>query len=392
MKNNIMKNLLMALGTLFLLGATAPAQEPPKRALVGTVLGIDATGEIRIKPDGADPVAVKLAPATVLVRIAPGEKDLKKAAPITAGDISAEDRVLVTLDVASGTARRIVLMSSEEISRKDEADSLDWMRRGVSGVVTGKHADEIAIRLPSLQGEIQKVVVVTESTTFRRYVPDSIRFADARPSSAAEISAGDQLRTRGKQSEDGAKIWAENIVFGTFLTKAGTVLSVNLETKEVAVRDFETGKPLTIRIAAESTIKRLPDLSTLLGSGQRSAAAADLDDDGAASPRDPKKPKDKEKSQPSLLSRFKGMSLAQLLEMLPASKPKDIKPGESVVVSSTRGSSGGRVTAIMVIANADMLLEFASLGNNFSPLITSTLSSAAASGMLNQLGLSGIMP
>ena len=70
-------------------------------------------------------------------------------------------------------------------------------------------------------------VVITDQTKYRRYAPDSVRFADATPSKAEEIQIGDQLRARGQKSAAGLRITAEDVVFGTFLTKAGSVVSMD---------------------------------------------------------------------------------------------------------------------------------------------------------------------
>ena len=51
--------------------------------------------------------------------------------------------------------------------------------------------------------------------------------------------------------------------------------------------------------------------------------------------------------------------MAQIMDRLPAAKLEDIQIGGAVIVSSTRGASPSRVTAIMVLANADSLLEMA---------------------------------
>ena len=49
-----------------------------------------------------------------------------------------------------------------------------------------------------------------------------------------------------------------------------------------------------------------------------------------------------------------------MLERMPLSKVSDLKVGETVVVSSTRGASNRQVTAIMLLGNADMLIQMAS--------------------------------
>ena len=61
---------------------------------IGAVKTID--GEtITLAPDSGPDVTVTVLPATRIVRIAPGEKDLKSAAPIQLQDIQIGDRILV---------------------------------------------------------------------------------------------------------------------------------------------------------------------------------------------------------------------------------------------------------------------------------------------------------
>ena len=127
-------------------------------------------------------------------------------------------------------ALRIVVMPAAAIAKRNEADRQDWAQRGVSGIVSRADAGRIQLRMRSFQGEAQATVIVDEKTAFRRYVPDSVKFSDARPSKLEEVAAGDQLRARGPKSEDGNSVHAEEVVFGTFLTKAGLVQSVTPRT------------------------------------------------------------------------------------------------------------------------------------------------------------------
>jgi hypothetical protein len=48
-----------------------------------------------------------------------------------------------------------------------------------------------------------------------------------------------------------------------------------------------------------------------------------------------------------------------MVEALPAGKLDDVKPGSSVVVSSTQGSQSDQVTAILLVTNADLLIRMA---------------------------------
>ena len=142
---------------------------------------------------------------------------------------------------------------------------MDWTRRGVTGVVAAKSGNDVTLKIRTLGGESQAVVTVTEKTSFKRYAPDSVKFAEAKNSKLAEISVGDQVRARGVKSEDGLKVTAEDVVFGTFVTKAGTITLVNPETREITVKDLANNKPLVIRITADSQIKKMPDMAAMMG-------------------------------------------------------------------------------------------------------------------------------
>jgi hypothetical protein len=49
-----------------------------------------------------------------------------------------------------------------------------------------------------------------------------------------------------------------------------------------------------------------------------------------------------------------------MLERMPPARLEDLKTGESIVVSSTKGNQKSYLTAIMLLANADMLIQLAS--------------------------------
>jgi len=246
------QNGLAACAAVVLWSSLAAAQTPPGKSVVGTVSVFKAdTAEIEIKPDNGDPVAMKVTADTVAQKVAPGVTDLKKAEAIKVTDVLLGDRVLATPEPGTGNLRRIVVMSISEIAKKNEADKADWAKRGVSGMVASKSGNEVTLKIRSLAGESQAVVTVTGGTTFKRYAPDSVKFAEAKASKLGEISVGDQVRARGVKSEDGLKVTAEDVVFGTFITKAGTITAVNAETKEITVKDLSINKSLVIRIAAD---------------------------------------------------------------------------------------------------------------------------------------------
>jgi hypothetical protein len=368
---------LTTLGVLLLAQAVAP------KAIVGTVDGFKPESlEIRVKPDSGDAVSLKLTPSTQVLRVAPGEKDLKKAEPIKITDVASGDHVLVNLMPGVFEARRIVVMSSTDIAKKNEADSLDWNKRGIAGIVAAKNGNEITLRKRSLQGETKLTVSVSDATQYRRYAPDSVKFADAKKSNVSEIAVGDQLRARGQKSEDGVKVTAEEVVFGTFVTKAGPITAVNVEAKEISVKDLTSGKPLVVKLTGDSQIKKMPDMAGMRPPGMMppGTAPGNVATAGATRPASP--------------------DLTQMLERIPPSKIEDLKPGEMIVVSSTKGASSDQVTAIMLVGNAGMLIQMASRqsGGDGRPAgapgmgAGPSMSAPGMGGGLGGLNIPGMMP
>jgi len=366
------------------------AQPAGNQSLVGTLAGVRAgAGGIEVRGDNGETVLVKLGPDTLVHRVAPGEKDLKKAQSIQVTDLALGDRLLVSFVPGLAEARRIVVMSASDLEKRREAERQDWIQRGVFGVVASVKGNEITLKTRSWRGEVTSTVTVADKTVFRRYAPDSVRFADAIVSSLAEVRAGDQLRARGHKRPDGLKVAAEEVVFGTFLTRAGSVTAVNLDAREVTVKDLETNKPLIIKLTADSQVKRMTQFPALMGSqgsGRPSAGSAGFGpmgqggmEPGGAATR-PGGPAD----------------LSQMLERMPAATLAELKVGEAVVVSSTRGASRQQVTAITLLANAEMLIRMATAesrgarAQGFSPSEGTGLGGILRS--LSGLELSGMVP
>ena len=68
--------------------------------------------------------------------------------------------------------------------KKQEAEKLEWQRRGVSGTITAVNPDTKEVTVSArVRGESKPVVIeASDKAQFRRYSPDSIRFSDAKPS------------------------------------------------------------------------------------------------------------------------------------------------------------------------------------------------------------------
>jgi len=294
--------------------------------------------------------------------------------------------VLATAEPGTSNLRRIVVMSATDIVKKNEADRMDWTRRGVTGMVSAKSGNDVTLKIRTLAGESQAVVTVTETTTFKRYAPDSVKFAEARNSKLSEIGVGDQVRARGVKSEDGLKVTAEDVVFGTFVTKAGTITAVNAETREITVKDLANNKPLVIRVTADSQIKKMPDMGAMMGGMM---GRGGMPPGGAPTAR---------AARGGVPGGGRGMDINAMLERMPLSKLEDLKAGETIVVSSTKGAKSNEVTAIMMLANADNILRMiaAQSGGGRGPGMPGAggMGMMGGGGMdaLGGMGLGGIMP
>ena len=150
-------------------------------------------------------------------------------------------------------ARRVVLITGRDIAKRNEAERQDWKARGISGIVSAVDGDQILLELRTpgrrAHGDRDGGRRRPRSAAMRR-IPcaSSTRYRAA----TAEISKGDQLQARGPKSEGDTKMTAEDIVFGTFLTKLGTITAMNRETGEIRIQEVTTKQPLTIHFTAAS--------------------------------------------------------------------------------------------------------------------------------------------
>ncbi|MFN7992622.1 MAG: hypothetical protein U0Q18_03430 [Bryobacteraceae bacterium] len=256
---------LLSVTVVLLAGSTSFAQQA-SRAL-GAVESIDpANGQIALKTDQGLVVRVTPAPGARFVRVPPGETSLSKAIPIQAVDISIGDRLLargeISEDKTSLSANLLVVMTKADLAKKHEADRAEWQKRGVGGLVSEVNpaTGEITITTRTFEGPKPLVVVVGPRTAVRRYAPDSVKFAEAKPSTVAEIEKGDQVRALGDKSADGTRFTAEEVVSGSFRNVAATVSAVDLAAGTLKVTDLATKKPLTVHVNADSTMRKLPDM------------------------------------------------------------------------------------------------------------------------------------
>ena len=106
--------------------------------VVGTIKNAQSDS-IAVVPDLGAELTATLTPTTKILRVPPGEKDLKNAAPFTAQDLQPGDRVLVRGPAATDghpmVALVVIVMKQGDLSAKKEQEREDWQKRGVGGLV-----------------------------------------------------------------------------------------------------------------------------------------------------------------------------------------------------------------------------------------------------------------
>src|SRR5207302_8693894 len=154
----------------------------------------------------------------------------------------------------------VIARKKASIAEKQSHEREEWRRQGVGGLVSSidPAANSIVITQHGM-GEKKTVTIhVSKDTIVRRYAPDSIKFDDAKPAKLEEIKPGDQLRARGTRSADGSELTAAEIVCGTFRNIAGTISAIDTSANSITVQDLATKRPLTVRMTADSQVRKLP--------------------------------------------------------------------------------------------------------------------------------------
>lgn len=245
-------------------GATAASAQAPNAVRpVGTLKSISGNN-IVLSTDAGGDVTVVVQEGARLLRVEPGQKDLKEAVPISLQELLPGDRILVRGQLAPDgktvLASAIIAMKKASITEKQTREREEWRRQGVGGLVSSVDpaADSIVITQQGM-GEKKTVNIhLSKDTIIRRYAPDSIKFDDAKPARLEEIKPGDQLSARGTRSAEGSELAAAEIVCGTFRNIAGTISSIDTSANTITVQDLATKKPVTLRIAGDSQLRKLP--------------------------------------------------------------------------------------------------------------------------------------
>lgn len=333
---------------------------------VGTVKNISGK-TITLTTDASVELTVQLQDGARILRVEPGQKDLKQAVPLDLQDVQPGDRVLVRGKMADDNqsliAISLIAMKKMDIAQKQAREREAWQRHGVGGLVTSVDPAAGTINISTTTSGVTKSVIVhvSKSTELRRYSPNSTKFDEAKAAPIEEIKTGDQLRARGARSADGSEITAEEIVSGSFRNVSGTISSIDAANGTITVGDLASKKAVVIKVTAESQLRKLPVTmaqriaARLKGNSSDAAPAAAPQNAQSARPAAPNAtPADRTDSR---RSEQQGPSdLQQAISRMPAAALGDLSKGDAVMIVATMGQ-GDTVTAITLLAGVEPILE-----------------------------------
>ncbi len=358
-------------------GQTQPA--PPAGSSVrpvGTVKAINANA-VTVTTDLGSEITVLVQPSTRVLRMAPGQKDLKDATPLPFTDLQPGDRMIIRGSVAndgkSVVASSLLVMKKVDIQERQEHEREDWQKRGVGGLVRAVDpaSGTITLSTAALGSSKTITVRVSKDTIVRRYAPESVKFQDAKPGTLDQIKTGDQLRARGALSADGSELSAEEIVSGSFRNIAGTVAAIDPGESTLSVMDLFTKKPVSVKITADSQLRKLPPMVAQRIAMRLKGSAPDGGSATADGNHPPTAPKTDQAPGEAGGARRRGAAdLQQMLNRLPAVSLADLQKGDAVMLVTMQGSANSALKAITLLTGVEPILTASPNGEGAAMLLS----------------------
>ncbi len=359
--------LVLAVTASIAASSQAQPQQDSVARKVGTVKSITGKSMV-LKADSGPDVNVTLVEGVRIVRLAPGQTDLKSATPMTLPEVQVGDRMLVRGkpgDNDSIVASSIVVMKQTDVAQKQQHERDDWQKRGAGGIVTTVDSASGTITV-AVTPTYSVTVKTTKDTGFLRYAPDSVKFADAQKGTLEQIKTGDQLRARGNRSADGKEITAEEVISGTFRNIAGTISAIDAGNNTITVKDVLAKKTVVVKISPDSQMRKLaaPMAQRLAVFLKGSPQAGQGGPPGAGSP-----------AANGGAPRSGGGSggppdFQQILSRIPNVTLADLQKEDAVMVVATQGTSGSEATAITLLGGVEPILTAAPNGRSAAALFS----------------------
>jgi len=359
--------------------AAASVQETPPTIAkrIGTVKAISGN-LLTLTPASGSDVSVTVQPAARILRLAPGEKDLKNATPLQIQDLHTGDTVRVrgtgSADGNSISALEVIVITQAAVAAVSDQIRQDWQKRGIGGLVESVDigSGTVTLSIPSLTNKKTVVVHAAKDTVVYRYAPDSAKPEAAKPSSLSEVHPGDQLRARGNKNADGTEITAEEIYAGVFPQYAATVKSLDTASGLLTVQDLASKKTVQVKISPDSQLHKIPTERAQMiamrlkgmmagtpgaaGSSQGNAKPA-----SAANPQAPS-PAGSTWSGGGGAMRSGGPSdFQRILSQMPSTPLADmnLQKGDAVIILATEGTATTPHTAITLLSGVEPILQAA---------------------------------
>jgi Cu/Ag efflux protein CusF len=331
----------------------------------GTVAAVDAkAGQVTVKTEKGDSLTFTTTERTQILHAQAGVTDPKQWTKMAVGDIGMGDEVVAyfrgAADAKPLIATTLVIRTKTDLSTLEKSELDDWKKRGTTGIV---EAVDPAAHTITLKAGARTIKVDTgDKTQFHRYSLDSAKPADAKPSSLAEIKAGDQVNVLGNKTPDGNTVTAEVVYAGTFRQIAATIISINLEKGEMEVHDLadknKKAPPLFIRITPDTNMKKLPEqLAAMLARRYQGGRAGGPGGEGRGGFGGGEgRGMGRGMGAPG---GGRGGDIGAMLDRLPTIPLTELKPKDAIMVSTTMGSDPSKVTAIMLLAGVEPVLTAA---------------------------------
>jgi uncharacterized membrane protein YgcG len=360
---------------------------------IGTIKTINGN-VITLAPDSGPEVAVTVEPNARLLRLVPGDKDLKNATAIQLQDLQVGDTIRArgqgSSDGKSIVALEVIVITRSAVQAVSDQIRQDWQKRGVGGPVTlvDPSAGTVTISISSLGSKKTVVVHASNNTVIRRYSPDSAKPEDAKVSTLQEIQVGDQLRARGDRNADGSELAAEEIFTGNFPVVEGLIKSVDASTGTMTGQDTISKKTVVLKITADSQLHKIPAemaqrfamrLKAALPPGTPGAAP------GSSASQTPPAGTSGQAGKPSgggqsagigqggtgggggmgggARSGGGGFDFQRLLDQTPPVALADLHKGDAVAALATQGTPASGSTVIKLFSGVEPILQAAPSGS-----------------------------
>ena len=379
--------------------------QPAIAKRIGTIKAMNGNA-LTLAPTSGPEVSVTLQPTARILRLAPGDKDLKNATPLQAQDLHVGDTIRVrgsgSADGNAISALEVIVITQAAVAAVSDQIRQDWQKRGQGGLVESVDAaaGAVTVSIPSLTAKKTVVVHTTKETVVYRYAPDSAKPEDARPSNLAEIRPGDQLRARGNKNTEGTEITAEEIYAGVFPQYAATVRSVDANSGMISVQDLASKKIVQVKISGDSQLHKVPAemaqmvamrLKGMMPAGMPGAGGGSQ---GAAKPAGPANAQTPSPAGSTWSGGGNGGGMRsggppdfqRMLSRMPSTNlaEMNLQKGDAVIILATEGTATSPHTAITLLSGVEPILQAVPSGSSAMMLTPWNLGGGAPGGDASQ--------